>query len=97
MCKFSVTENYVTPAILFSRYTIPLFKRGFKKDLEEDDLYEVIKTCRSKDLGDKLELQYEIDKKHHKNPSLVRALWGVFGKTYIWLGIAQLIMRTVMV
>lgn len=91
------SKNHVALIILFLRYTIPLFRKGFKKDLEEDDLYEVIKTCRSKDLGDKLELQYEIDKKHHKKPSLVRALWGVFGKTYIWLGIAQLIMRTVMV
>ncbi|CAG9817751.1 unnamed protein product [Phaedon cochleariae] len=35
-------------------YTRRLFFRGFIQDLEEDDIYEVIKTCKSKNCGDSI-------------------------------------------
>jgi ATP-binding cassette subfamily C (CFTR/MRP) protein 4 len=82
---------------IFCSYSFDLFKKGFKKDLDEDDLYEVLTSCRSKTLGDLLETQWEVDKKKNKRPSLVRVLWACFGKTYMMYGVMQLIMRTVLV
>ncbi|RZC39500.1 ABC tran domain containing protein [Asbolus verrucosus] len=78
-------------------YTTDLFKKGFRKDLEEDDLYEVLTSCRSKNLGDQLEKQWEIEKKKFKKPSLIRVLCSCFGKTYLLFGLMQLIMRTILV
>lgn len=86
-----------TNLIFFFSYTFDLFKKGFKKELEDDDIYEVLSSCKSKILGDQLEEQWLLDKKKNKHPSLARVLWTCFGKTYLLFGVMQLIMRTVFV
>lgn len=70
------------------RYTRKLFFKGFKKDLEEDDLYEVTKQCKSKRWGDKMEHAYKMQGK--EKPSTVRILWSIFGLRYIGLGLINL-------
>ena len=60
-------------------------------------MYEVLASCKSKNLGDQMEAQWDLDKKKYKTPSLLRVLWACFGKTYLVFGVVQLIMRTVLV
>ncbi|EFA04139.1 probable multidrug resistance-associated protein lethal(2)03659 [Tribolium castaneum] len=78
-------------------YTLKLFRKGYKNDLEEDDLYEVLKSYRSKELGDQLEAEWEKQKKQGKNNSIVRLLWACYGWQYFLLGLVQLIVKTTMI
>ncbi|KAJ8925147.1 hypothetical protein NQ315_001332 [Exocentrus adspersus] len=68
-------------------YTLGLFRKGFRKELEEDDIYEVIRKCRSKRCGDKTEQQW------NKSASIYRLLWKRFGKTFILIGIATIVWK----
>lgn len=58
------------------RYLLGFFKKGYKKELEEEDLYKVVESCESKKCGDNLEIQWR------KTPSLVKTLINQFGMTY---------------
>jgi ATP-binding cassette subfamily C (CFTR/MRP) protein 4 len=42
-------------SVLFFTYTIGMFKKGYSKALDVDDLYSPIKSDRSTILGDRLE------------------------------------------
>ncbi|ENN78464.1 hypothetical protein YQE_05102, partial [Dendroctonus ponderosae] len=72
-------------------WTFPLFKKGLKRDLLEEDLYPSLASHDSSYLGDKLQLQWQKQMSNKtKNPSLWRALVGVFGKQMFLLGLAYL-------
>lgn len=60
-------------------WTIPLFYKGFYKDLEIEDLFKPLASHKSSVLGDKLEKAWKKELKLNKNPSLWRALRAVFG------------------
>lgn len=72
------------------RYTRKLFLKGFKKDLEDDDLYDVIKGCKSKRWGDKMEHAYKAHENKEKLSTL-RILWSIFGLRYVGLGLIHLL------
>ncbi|XP_044727627.1 ATP-binding cassette sub-family C member 4-like isoform X2 [Chrysoperla carnea] len=80
---------------IFFLYTLPTFFKGFKHDLEENDLYQPLKEHRSDYLGDKLALLWEkelrlaSEKKRH--PSLGKVIVKCFGWQFVWLGIVLLI------
>lgn len=57
---------------------LPIFYKGFRKNLEEDDLYKPFREHESHRLGDQLEELWKLEKLSHKNPSLWRALWKMF-------------------
>ncbi|KAJ8955575.1 hypothetical protein NQ318_001405 [Aromia moschata] len=79
-------------------YTRGLFWRAYsRKKLEEDDLYEVASCYKSQKLGDELEEHVKDDLNSHKTPSIYRMLWSCYGKEYTFIGIMQLIMRTIIV
>lgn len=42
-------------SILFFCWTLPLFKKGFRKVLDIEDIFQPIKVDKSKTLGDRLE------------------------------------------
>ncbi|KAJ8951571.1 hypothetical protein NQ318_020448 [Aromia moschata] len=92
--KVNPREKANLLSLLTFFYTGKLFRSAFKKDLEDDDLYEVIKSCRSKKCGDKLEKYFDIDKQT-KNPSSIRLLWKCYGSTYMFLGAIHLCFRIV--
>ncbi|KAH1001477.1 hypothetical protein HUJ04_005494 [Dendroctonus ponderosae] len=76
---------------VFFIWTFPLFKKGLKRDLLEEDLYPSLASHDSSYLGDKLQLQWQKQMSNKtKNPSLWRALVGVFGKQMFLLGLAYL-------
>nr|CAI5844259.1 unnamed protein product [Callosobruchus analis] len=87
----SVVEEIVL--LITFRYTGELFGKSLKKDLEEDDLYEVIKGCSSKRCGDKMEKQWQIETKTHATPSIYRLMWSRYGRRYLLLGFIDLTFR----
>ncbi|RZC39082.1 multidrug resistance-associated protein 4-like, partial [Asbolus verrucosus] len=79
--------------LLIFSFALKLYRKGFKKDLEESDLYEVLLNYRSKKLGDELEEEWEKQKKKRTNLSIVRLLWSCYGFSYLLLGLMQLFMN----
>lgn len=47
------TANILT-RLLFT-WTVPMFRRGFRKELEQSDMYAPLHCDRSEKLGDRLE------------------------------------------
>ncbi|XP_067646383.1 probable multidrug resistance-associated protein lethal(2)03659 [Eurosta solidaginis] len=76
-------------ALMFC-FTMPVFFKGRKKILDENDLYRALSSHRSAELGNKMSVAWEaeIDKKRekHKQPTLVRAVLRVFGPRYALFG-----------
>ncbi|XP_071052810.1 probable multidrug resistance-associated protein lethal(2)03659 isoform X1 [Onthophagus taurus] len=80
-------------SMLLFLFTYPIFKKGIKKELEEDDIYELLKGYESEKLGSKFENQWKKELKNPK-PSLLRVLFGVFGVEYMTCGLIQGVIRT---
>ncbi|XP_050310275.1 probable multidrug resistance-associated protein lethal(2)03659 [Anthonomus grandis grandis] len=79
-------------SLLTFTYTGPLFTRSLKKDLEEDDVYDVIKPCQAKKNGDKFERVWRTRREQGKT-ALFPVLWTVFGWNYLLLGLTNLIWK----
>lgn len=75
--------------LLFS-YTIGMFKKGYGKELDVDDLYNPLSADRSQYLGDRLERKWDAIlrkcKKSNKRPSFLKALCATFWPEYLYLG-----------
>ncbi|XP_050293465.1 probable multidrug resistance-associated protein lethal(2)03659 [Anthonomus grandis grandis] len=79
---------------IFFTWTFPLFMKGYKNDLTEEDLYSALPSHESKYLGDKLDREWRKElKKKNQNPSLWMALIRVFGKQMTILGIYYFCIR----
>ncbi|XP_048247853.1 ATP-binding cassette sub-family C member 4-like isoform X3 [Haliotis rufescens] len=69
----------------------PLLKTGYSRQLETEDMYNVVEQDASSNLGNRLEDEWkkEIKKQKEtgKKPSLMRALARCFGVQYMLLGI----------
>ncbi|KAL1506389.1 hypothetical protein ABEB36_005762 [Hypothenemus hampei] len=81
------TANWLS--LLTFQYTNVLFKKSLKQDLEEDDLYDVVKSCEAKTNGDKFERIWRKNK-DAGNKSLIPVLWKSFGWKYLFLGLINL-------
>ncbi|XP_060521468.1 probable multidrug resistance-associated protein lethal(2)03659 [Cylas formicarius] len=79
-------------SLLTFSYTAGLFKKSTKRDLVEEDIYDVIEPCRSKINGDKFEKKWR-EEQERKNPSLVHLLWVCFGLRYLFLGVIHLVVK----
>ncbi|XP_020296897.1 multidrug resistance-associated protein 4-like isoform X1 [Pseudomyrmex gracilis] len=82
-------------SILLWWWTINLFKTGYRKNLEIEDLYDPLKTDRSNVLGDRLEKHWKVElensKKRKRKPSLLITIFLTFLKEYSILGIIQVL------
>lgn len=74
-------------------YTRKLFVEGYKRAIDIKDLYEVISTCRSQDLGDQLTNQWEKELQAHNKPSIIYVVWKCYWKKLIFVGFLQLFTR----
>ncbi|XP_018575091.1 multidrug resistance-associated protein 4-like [Anoplophora glabripennis] len=78
-------------SVIFFAYTIGMFKKGYRKTLDVDDLYNPLRSDRSMLLGDRLERNWnkneEKAKKNNKKPSLLRVLVATFWPEYLYLGV----------
>lgn len=82
-------------SVLLWWWTIDLFKIGYRKILQTDDLYTPLKTDRSNVLGDRLEKRWKIEmensKKYKRKASLLRAIFRTFWWEYTVLGLMQIL------
>nr|CAD7452465.1 unnamed protein product [Timema tahoe] len=74
-------------------WTVDLFKKGFKQDLSQDDLFEPLSKDKSQHLGDKLEKNWQrelkaSDKTGH-SPNLLKVIFITYKREIIQLGIFQ--------
>lgn len=70
-----------------------MFRDSFRRELNEENVYEVLENCQSKNLGDRLENEWKKEMENQK-PSLFNALLRMFGFEYLIIGINLLISRT---
>lgn len=82
-------------SILTFGYTLPTFRKGFNKDLQEEDIPENWSAHASRELGNRLEEAWNKELKTRKNPSLWRALARVFGLDFMVIGLAILFLEVV--
>jgi ABC-type multidrug transport system fused ATPase/permease subunit len=85
-------ENANPISVLMFWWTVGLFKKGYRKNLAEEDLYNPLKTDASEYLGNKLETQWQKQLKitrqsKGKKPSLLKAIALTFPLEYVKLGI----------
>lgn len=70
---------------------MPLFWKGYKRDLEVTDLTDALKEHKSNRLGDKLQAAWKREEEKAKNsnrkPSLGRVLSRVFGLEFMFYGL----------
>ncbi|CAK9828616.1 Probable multidrug resistance-associated protein lethal(2)03659 [Anthophora retusa] len=82
-------------SVLLWWWTIDLFKTGYRKVLQTDDLYDPLKFDRSNILGDRLERRWKIElensKKKRRRASLLRAIFHTFMWEYTVLGLMQIL------
>ncbi|XP_012238442.1 multidrug resistance-associated protein 4 isoform X1 [Bombus impatiens] len=82
-------------SVLFWWWTIDLFKTGYRKVLQTEDLYSPLKTDKSSYLGDRLEKRWKIElensRKHKRNASLLRAIFRTFLWEYTVLALMQIL------
>ncbi|XP_060559052.1 ATP-binding cassette sub-family C member 4-like [Ruditapes philippinarum] len=75
---------------LFFWWLNPIFEKGFKNNLTEDDLYDISNDESSKYLGDKLERIWSEQVKNCKQtkakPKLYKSLISTFGKSFVLYG-----------
>ncbi|KAJ3652874.1 hypothetical protein Zmor_018804 [Zophobas morio] len=85
------TTNFFSK--LFFTYTAKLFLKGYKKELTETDIYEVLPSYESKQLGQKLEKEWTKQAAKNRN-SLPHLLFKCFGKQYFLLVLTLIIPLT---
>lgn len=75
-------------------WTIPIFFKGYKKELNTDDLYQPLKEHKSDGLGHRLCEAWENELKNARSKGreakLLRAGFRVFGWDIAWLGLVLL-------
>ncbi|CAL8111050.1 unnamed protein product [Orchesella dallaii] len=76
-------------------WIIPYFAEGYKKELEEEDLCDILKEDEAEQLGNRLEMywQHELEraKLTGKKPSLLRALLKLSWKAFIFVSMIYVV------
>lgn len=90
----SITDEFsshFTNAKLLLSWVFPVFFKGRKRELVQDDLYQALESHKSNVLGDKLSNAWtnELRKceENGKKPSLLKAILNVFGWQIMLLGL----------
>lgn len=68
----------------------PIFKRAYKEELVEDDLFGPLKEHKSSHIGSKLEKLWKEEYRIHKKTALHRALFRLFGWPFMIFGMIKL-------
>lgn len=68
----------------------PIFKRSYKEELTEDDLFGPLKEHKSSHIGSKLEKIWKEEYRIHKKTALHRALFKLFGFRFMLYGFVKL-------
>ncbi|XP_057661013.1 probable multidrug resistance-associated protein lethal(2)03659 isoform X1 [Diorhabda carinulata] len=88
-------SNYLSN--IFFCWGLKLFYKGWKKELNEDDLYKPFEEHESHYLGDELEALWKLEKIEHSHPCLLRPIWKLFKKDIIlhalWMFILEFVIK----
>ncbi|KAG5877094.1 hypothetical protein JTB14_006390 [Gonioctena quinquepunctata] len=76
-------------SIITFAYMFPIFRKSFKKELADNDVYDVLPNFTSRKLGNILEREWK-KQRMKKNPSLLAVLFKCFAKRYLLLGLMEL-------
>ncbi|XP_066253642.1 probable multidrug resistance-associated protein lethal(2)03659 [Euwallacea similis] len=76
-------------------YTGGLFKKAFKRDLEERDIYEVVKACKSELSSNRFEKSWRKQVASKGKCSLCGLLWQNFGTPFTFLTVIQFVFKVV--
>ncbi|XP_050297884.1 probable multidrug resistance-associated protein lethal(2)03659 [Anthonomus grandis grandis] len=76
-------------------YTGGLFRKAYKKELQDEDIYEVIKRCKSERVTNKFEKSWQKQIRKNGKCSLLSLLWKNFGTKLFLLGVLQLIWKMI--
>ncbi|XP_056436283.1 ATP-binding cassette subfamily C member 4-like [Gadus chalcogrammus] len=98
-------DNPSASANLFSKIFFcwlgPLFKAGYGRRLEEDDMYHVLPEDGSERLGDELQRYWDEEvlraKEDLRPPKLTKALIQCYWKSYIFIGVYIFLEETIKV
>ncbi|XP_044266869.1 ATP-binding cassette sub-family C member 4-like isoform X2 [Tribolium madens] len=63
---------------LFYCWTFPMFQKGLKKDLSEEDIYPILEKHKSYQLANQIEKEWFRQQKSSTKPSLWKAIWHIF-------------------
>ncbi|KYN01924.1 hypothetical protein ALC62_07226 [Cyphomyrmex costatus] len=92
-------QNTNIISLLTFWWTRKIFRTGYKKDLEESDLYATLTQDRTNNLGEIIGKAWEREvelcakKKNGSKPQLLRVLLRCFGKPLLLIGIAEAVME----
>lgn len=67
----------------------PIFRKSYKAQLTEDDLFRPLKSHKSSILGDKLERYWKEEYRKNKKYPLHRALFRLFGWQFAFVGLVK--------
>ncbi|KAF5294188.1 hypothetical protein FQR65_LT10899 [Abscondita terminalis] len=88
-------------ANIFSKITFLFscgtFKKGFRDQFEERDIYDTSKNFSSTKLSSRLEKEWEKEKKKKRNPGITVPLIKLFGIKYIVWGVTYFSLNTIFV
>ncbi|KAJ3656703.1 hypothetical protein Zmor_015754 [Zophobas morio] len=76
-------------------YTLKIYIKGFTKGLGINDVYEVLPDSQSEKLCQKLNHYWEKEKKTRDSPSICRAVFFCFGRTFFLVGVIQFVAETI--
>lgn len=86
-------------ANVFSRYTFSytggLFKKAYKRDLEEEDIYEIVKSCKSERCSNRFEKAWRKQVEATGKCSFAALLWRIFGTRFVLLSLTQLTFKMI--
>ncbi|XP_011164281.1 probable multidrug resistance-associated protein lethal(2)03659 [Solenopsis invicta] len=92
-------QNANVISLLTFWWTQKLFRIGYKKDLEETDLYATLTQDRTSELGEIISKEWEREvescdmKKNGSKPQLLRVLLRIFAKPLLLIGVAEAVME----
>lgn len=92
-------QNANPLSILTFWWILKLFIIGYKKELEEDDLYSPLREDRSNYLGQRIVKNWENEvkrcekKKDNSKPSLFRVLYKCFGRLVMNTGLVLFVLE----
>ncbi|CAH0547421.1 unnamed protein product [Brassicogethes aeneus] len=81
-------------SILTFGYTLDIFKKSWRKEIKEEDLYRVYKKFNSKSCGDYFERQWNFEKMRESKPSVIYLLWRTHRLRYCICILMHLIWKT---
>ncbi|KYN18976.1 hypothetical protein ALC57_08649 [Trachymyrmex cornetzi] len=95
----NILFEQATNKSLTKKWTQKIFRTGYKKDLEETDLYATLTQDKTNNLGEIIGKAWEREvescakKKNGSKPQLLRVLLRCFGKPLLLIGIAEAVME----